>query len=307
MKRNKSQHPQRICHIMAAMAVVFLTTACKPGIPKEYIQPHEMEQIIYEYHMAETLYKMPGNGYGASDMLAFKTAILKNHGYTEAEFDSSMVYYLRHTNEMKEVYEKVADRLSKEALAMGASVGEINKYGTLTESGDTANIWNGAKALVLNPNKPFNLSTFSLKSDTTLRAGDRFILEFDTKFLCQDGTRDGMALMALRFDNDSVATQQVRLNNSNHYSIQLADTKFLGIKDVYGFFQILQRPDDKPSKTTLHMLIAENIQLIRMHTQQQPTSELPGDSLATDSLPNKMAEKPLVKERRDSMGTFSRK
>ena len=243
-----------------------------------------MEQILYDYHMADAAYKMPGNGYEPYDMLAFKIAILEKYGYTEAEYDSSMVYYVRHTEYLHQVYEHLADRLSKEALAQGASVSEVNKYATLSETGDTANVWDGAGAMVLNPNEPFNVSSFELKADSTYLPGDKFILEFDTKFHCQDGTRDGMVLMALRFDNDSVATHHQRITSSNHYSLQLSDGKFLGIKELRGFFQILQRLDDEPSKTTLHMLIVENVHLIRMHSKEKPPVVMPTDTLAADSV-----------------------
>ena len=29
--------------------------ACKPGVPKEIIQPGDMEDILYDYHVAQAL------------------------------------------------------------------------------------------------------------------------------------------------------------------------------------------------------------------------------------------------------------
>ena len=28
------------------------TIGCKPGVPSKYIQPNEMEEILYDYHLA---------------------------------------------------------------------------------------------------------------------------------------------------------------------------------------------------------------------------------------------------------------
>ena len=53
---------------MGVCAVILLMTGCKPGVPKEYIQPDDMEDILYDYHVAD------GMAYaeGAYDEMAFR-------------------------------------------------------------------------------------------------------------------------------------------------------------------------------------------------------------------------------------------
>ena len=34
---------------------VVLMTACKPSVPRQFIQPGEMEDILYDYHVAQAL------------------------------------------------------------------------------------------------------------------------------------------------------------------------------------------------------------------------------------------------------------
>ena len=37
------------------IAITILLTSCKPSIPSEYIQPKEMENILYDYHIANSI------------------------------------------------------------------------------------------------------------------------------------------------------------------------------------------------------------------------------------------------------------
>lgn len=281
MKQRKLLNSPDVSIWLVAVVAAINLMACKPGIPGKYIQPDEMEQILYEYHMADVIYKTPGNGYQGPEMLSFKVAILKEHGYTEAEFDSSMVYYMRHTEQLRQVYEHIADRLSKEALAMGASVSDVNKYDKLTENGDTANIWTGAQAIVLTTDRPFNLSTFSMHADSTFLPGDKFIFEFDSKFHFQDGMRDAEAVLTLHFANDSIAAHHTKINSSNHFSIQMADNKRIGLKKLKGYF--ILNSENKQSSSALHLLVMENIRLVRMHTPEPVPAPVVPDSTATDS------------------------
>ena len=35
--------------------LVMMVVGCKPTVPSEYIQPDELEDILYEYHVAESM------------------------------------------------------------------------------------------------------------------------------------------------------------------------------------------------------------------------------------------------------------
>ena len=39
-------------HSLTFLLVLMLVVACKPTVPSEYIQPGEMEDILYDYHLA---------------------------------------------------------------------------------------------------------------------------------------------------------------------------------------------------------------------------------------------------------------
>ena len=56
------------------------------------------------------------------------------------------------------------------------------------------------------------------------------MLDFESHFIYQDGIRDGLAVLAVQFSNDSIASQVVHVQSSQHYSMQVEDRDTLGIK-----------------------------------------------------------------------------
>lgn len=252
---------------MMVFAIAPFFQSCKPSLPSDVLSEGKMEEILYDYHLTQAAAET--ERISSSDMYAYRLAVLRKHGVTQAQFDSSMVYYTRHTELLQKVYENLYDRLNKEAVSLGATVTELEKFGEQSAKGDTANIWNGARAMVLPAIDPFNYYSFSMAADTSFHKGDRFLLEFDTKFLMQDGMRNGVALLAIQFANDSVTSQMVRPQNSQHYSLMVEDRDSLGIKKVSGYMMFNNPGDPSDSKTTLKLMIIQNIRLIKMHVRDR--------------------------------------
>ena len=193
-----------------------------------------------------------------------------------------MVYYMRHTELLEDVYKELGDRLNNEIVALGGNA-DASQFDNLSATGDTANVWNLAPAMVLSATKPFNAVSFDIPVDTAFHKGDRLMLDFDTQFIFQDGMRGGVALLAVQFKNDSIAQQVTQISNSQHCSIQVADNDNLGIKSVKGYFMLSDGSfaSDMPSSSTLKLMFVEHIKLVRMH-QPKPV-QTPASSAGTSS------------------------
>lgn len=46
--------------LICVILVLFGLFSCKPSVDDEYIQPDEMEDILYEYHLAEEIARLNG-------------------------------------------------------------------------------------------------------------------------------------------------------------------------------------------------------------------------------------------------------
>lgn len=250
-----------------ALITICLLTACKPGTSSRYIQPDEMEDILYDYHIGQAMAqledeKMDQRNY---DRIVNMAAVLKKHGVSKAEFDSSLVYYYTRSDRFRTMYKRVAERLSEEALSLGASEGEVERYAMLSMNGDTANIWAGNRTAVLIPYAPDNRINFRQLADTTYRKGDSFELNMMVEFLYQTGSKNAIVCLAAKLENDSIVSRvnHVSVSGVNQLRLNIDDT--LSVKELYGYIY-LGKGNDQSS--TLKLMFLNNIQLIRFHKQE---------------------------------------
>ena len=253
-------------HTVAAaiLAVATLVVACKPSVPGRYLQEDEMENILYEYYLADQVVATQGGDESVAQ--AYKDNILLKYGTTQEDFDSSVVYYTRHTQHLYDIYKRLGERLSNEAMAQGASASEVERFGDMASNGDTVNVWNGERAFVLTPHAATNHYPFSIDADTTYRAGDRLMLDMDVQYIFRDGARDGIAALKVRFANDSVASKTVRMTTASHYHLQIDDRDSVGIANVSGYVLLNGGAQQQQSKS-LRLMIVSGVSLIRMHTK----------------------------------------
>ncbi|RRD02243.1 DUF4296 domain-containing protein [Prevotella sp. OH937_COT-195] len=257
---------KRLRDILLFFSVCYFFTACKPSVPSEIIQPGEMEEILLDLHIAEGMAN--ANPSATDNMeyykLLYRLGVFKKHDITQAQFDSSMVYYSRHADRLHDIYEEVAERLGKKAIALGASAADVNRYGTITSDADTTNVWLGENSIILLPHPPYNTYSFTIVADSVYKKGDRMILNFDSDFIFQTGIQDGVAMLAVVFKNDSVASNMVHFSGTMHQTVEVTDSHHLGIKEIRGFFYMNTR-DLQQDVTTLKIISIHNIRLIRFH------------------------------------------
>ena len=246
------------------LTLLFTVSACRTRGEKKHLSQGKMEEILYDYHVADAISGMDYDYKDTLRMRVYKQAVLKKHGVSEADFDSSMVYYTRHADQLYKIYERLSKRFADEAIALGTSASEANQYMTLSNTGDTANIWTGDPSFVLTQHPGFNIYSFTQTADSTYKPGDRFVLSYDTKFIYQDGIRDAMALLAITFENDSTASAMTRMYADNLYKVNISDTEKLGIKQISGYFALHHNPNSD-SQSTLKLMHVGNLALIRLH------------------------------------------
>lgn len=243
--------------------IIMSVLSCKPSVPSEYIQPDEMEDILYDYYVSQAMaYQYSDSKSPLYNKNLYYYAVLKKHGVTEAEFDSSLVYYYTYAEQLNKIYKNLSDRLEKEAVSLGASSNEIGRYSALKADGDTANVWRDATALVLMPVPPYNRMDFTIESDSTFKRGDSFMMNFMTTFVYQSGTKDAVIYIAMRYDNDSISTHTTRVSSSGLTQFRIPANTNNDIKEIKGFVYLNRGSDESG---TLKLMFIDNIQMIRFH------------------------------------------
>ena len=266
-------------------SLILLLVSCKPTVPRDYLQPDKMADILYDYHLADAMAQEEEGDNRAYDSRLYRLAALKKHGVSEADFDSSMVYYTRHADWLHKIYVQVAERMEKDATALGATVSDLNRMAGV--EGEALNIWPDESSLAMMPIPPYNYVQHRIEADTAFHAGERFTLSFDTRFVFQEGSRNAIAQLVVRFNNDSVATRVIHISSDSHYDLEILDKGKRGVSTVEALFYLDAGRND--AQTTLKLLVLNNVKLLKVKLEEKKdtTDVESNNTVGRDSLRDK--------------------
>jgi len=258
--------------ILLLFAASLLLSGCKPKVPSQYIQKGKMRRILYDCFIAREMARQ--NSSDTLLMLSYKESIMKKHGVTVAEFDSSMVYYTRHTRLLYGIYEKIAKQLEEDAIAQGASLSDISKYGHIASASDTASVWPAERAFVLAPHLTMSNRHFSWAADTSYHKGDKFVFDFDAAYISPEGMHNATVVVVAKFAGDSTVAYSRTIASSGHYSIAVPDNKRKGVEQMRCMF-FLARPDNL---NRVQLLSISNMKAVKLHTKEPESAPSPADN-----------------------------
>lgn len=154
--------------------VFFFAWGCKPGIPKDIIQPEEMAKVLHDIHMADSYLGMVSKPDSAKLIAAgYYKGIYKKYGIDSALYTKSMEYYYRDPQKLNDIYVAVTGKLTKEKDALVRADSLINairiaklKAKFVSDSTRTADSTFWANFLLKEPIKP---KDSTLKDTTKLK------------------------------------------------------------------------------------------------------------------------------------------
>ena len=74
-----------------------------------------MRDVLYDLHRADAIIQVAGYNYAHDqEVTAYYKNILDKHGITQAEFDSSLVWYTDNPQIFNKIYPKLIERLDAE-------------------------------------------------------------------------------------------------------------------------------------------------------------------------------------------------
>ena len=235
-----------------------LMTSCGNSMPKEVIPPAKMEKVLYDYHLTLSVSsKLPSSEDYKKQ--AYKNYLFKKHNITEAQFDSSMVWYTRNSQELSTIYQNLDKRFSREKTKLHSMLQERH-LNIATQAGDTVNIWNYYPVYWLTDAPRNNKFAFTMNADSNFWVKDAFRWNADITFL-----KPGKVTMGLniRFDNDSVIGKTITLAPGTNTLYIQADT-INEIKNINGFIYV-----SKDSAHHTPNVLISNLSLFKYHKSEE--------------------------------------
>lgn len=266
--------------------LALILTGCKVKRPNGVISEAKMENLLYDYHIAKAMGEsLPYNENYKKAL--YIEAVFKKHGTTEADFDSSMVWYTRNTEYLSKIYEKVNVRLKAQRDQINHLIALRDKKPHTSTPGDSIDVWAWQRSALLNNIPLNNKFTFVLPSDTNFKKRDILQWEINYHFLNNQVDSTNAAIMAMQiiYENDSIYTSQLKkVTASGIHHIRLQSDTLI-IKEIRGFIYY-------PQNKNMNSVLTNNISLFRYHSNDS-IPVMPKDSLQKDSIIQETPDKKI--------------
>lgn len=288
------------------LLLAFCFTACQVKRPNTVLQDAKMENVLYDYHIAKAMgEEVPYNE--NYKRLLYIESVFKKHGITQADFDTSMVWYARNPEVLTKVYEKVNLRLKAERDGINHLIALRDNKPKESLPGDSIDVWIWQHIYQLTGMPLDNKITFTLPSDTNFH--DRDTLRWSVRFRFHNGNPDSVhaPLMAMQIQyekNDSTINTIRRVEGTGIETISLyADTLGM-IKEIRGFIYYPMQKSPQP-------LLVDRIALMRYHATDSlgiaSKDSINAEELKKDSIEKSSAEEIKAVDVQESTGTNQRR
>lgn len=244
--------------------------SCTVQVPSHVIQPDDMENLLYDYHLMQAM---------AGDLKTserfkrnlYEQYVFEKHHVSEAEFDSSLVWYMRNPKNLESIYKNLNKRFTDKKAQLEASVPPGRRIKQLSPYGDSVDIWDDYRLFRLNITPLNNKMTINMVSDSNYHANDSFEWLADILFL-QDTTqsRAVMSLTAI-YDDDTIGNS-LSITHSGKHSLTLRGDSTSQVKELTGsiYYYPTKFEENSVSKAdtsviTIPTLLLSDIKLMRYH------------------------------------------
>lgn len=239
----------------------------------------KMEDVLYDYHLAQSMLEQLNYEERQKLAQAYIDAVFEKNNVTEAEFDSSLIYYNRHADELLSIYNNIKERYEEKNQELSLVTGNSEMLTVFSNNSDTTNIWNGANLIVLRGKEGINYETFNIPTDSSFYKQDRFILACEPIIMRENESDRNSYVnvgLTIRYKDGKTLGSTTRLSDSRSMRITLTGNVGKEIESVSGFFYY------KSTDNFRNLALISNIALVRMHTIA--SEEVKKDSIKSDSI-----------------------
>ncbi len=154
--------------VHATMAALAAAAAGCSGTPGGVVPPESMARLMADMRVAGAVVSVNSGQYRSdSAKQVLRRAVLMRHDVSEADFDSSLVWYGHNIGKYQEVTQRSIELLEERLAAVGSVAG-----GVMSVSGDSVDVWSSAQAYVIDRRSPSQYITFAIDADRNMEAGD---------------------------------------------------------------------------------------------------------------------------------------
>lgn len=264
-----------LCGVLVCGVMLAQLSACKPGPPRDVLSASQMQDVLYDYHLARALAREAVDDSVEYYTQYYRDAVFAKHGIDAKTFDRSMEWYARHTEDLSKIYEKLAERMGQKD---GTKLGRPTAMQQDRASNDTLLWWTGPEHILLQ-SQGNNRYMFTVKADTMLRKDDLVRCTFRTSLHHRSGQQQGVAVLVANYEGDSVAVTHQLLYATGNQTISVRIHSARKVRSIQGFVYLVSPWTDRPCLFAISDMLLQRVRV----REEKPASEAK-QAAAADSL-----------------------
>lgn len=228
-------------NLLWLISIMLIIVACDDR-PEKVISDDAMVDLLVDIHRGDA-YLSIGSPHFVTDSSkkVLRQSILKKHGVTQEEFDSSLNWYGKNIDRFVELYaevEKQLDNQMKQARLRAAETGEIAS-GSL---GDEHNLWYKSPIKKIAYTDDSHLLWFELDAkDASIVPGDRF----NWQFRKLNSQSEMQMFIAVDYEDGTTSyASRSFLQNTPNCKMTLQTDSVLKANRVYGYARYFPAKDE---------------------------------------------------------------
>lgn len=252
-----------LCHISLTLLLVLSLLSCD-RTPRGVISMNKMADLIVDLQLAEAYIESHSRDFETdSSKLVLKQSILKKHGLTIQEYDSSLVWYSHNMEDYIKAHDKAIGKLKERYDKLDKSKGHqrqnemmadvempgepthnpvpgsavqprpgkaLHKLSTDSKS-DTADVWTGPRSYLLTQGAKRGFIPFDIVPDNHNRSGDRYQLAY--KLL--RGGNEFKVCLSVDYTDGSTSQIARGTNSDGWVTVDVQSDTARQVRRIYGY------------------------------------------------------------------------
>lgn len=261
--------------IVVFLIVASFVSSCRSeGEKEETLSREKMVEVLYDYQVATALGNQSLDSEEQKEALKLKMSVFAKHHITQQDFDRSLAFYSRNSDEMKAIYRE----MQKKYNIQGTLIENEQKRSDRGGEYDTIMVWN-KRFITLNAQLNNRLA-ISVVPGVKLLEGDELVFRFGLSWQYRQGMAQAEALFMLELEGDSTLAATSPLYSymtSQELRLRVGERKIKRIG-----MQVLQKTKWEKDLQLLFLRDIELFNIIPKH-REQPEKRI---EQASDSIDN---------------------
>lgn len=222
--------------IYAILMLICLAASCS-RVPKHIISEKKMRTVLYDMQIAEALVETENESYGTNDARqAVYDAVFAKHNITQAEYDSSLMWYGEHMDIYMRVYRMVLRDVNENIALMGDI--KPNPLSGDVSAKDSVDVWIYNRHHTFRPEQGMlTMLRFDISPQKPYSSGSSYVFGFSVWGIPSDMKYKPRVHISVQ-QADTIISVSNEITKDGYYEAVLRTVATKQVKRVYGYVLI---------------------------------------------------------------------